>query len=178
MEVTLIDLVIHDIDDGFTFFAGSPEGQVYGLLDVPYRIQWNTHPLGQEYDLAVGPPPYTQTVTDSTYSWDRMWLAVSSDWISDGVGNWQRPEGFQQNNTKYYVPYFNNNVGVDLNYHFKEHDVGSSDDFLCGGFHPFVSGSEEDWLDTEETISIRGKGFDGECTVTIHLRGIRVDEIP
>lgn len=80
------------------------------------------------------------------------------------------------NNNVFYVPYFENTD--ELVFYFKDHDGGSSDDIWCTGFYPWAEGSREDWLAKDETISVNGSGADGECTVTIHLRGMKPNDIP
>lgn len=169
-EVTLLDITAHEIQD-FSWFAGTPEGEMYGSLHFGYEIHWNSHPIGIEPNLTVSPPPSTQSLIPGTYSWERMWLQIEDeDGLSDAIGNWSPSGEFALGNNVFYVPHFENtreNV-----FYFKDHDGGSSDDIWCVGFYPWAEGSPEDWLNTNETITI--ESAEGNCSITVHLRGVRV----
>ena len=175
VKVTLEDLIITDLQDGAQLIAGSPEAEAYGSVYIhDYEVKWNTHPIGDEDNLRISPPPYTSSVFDTTYPWSNLWLRVTTKSGAQIIlGSWSPGPDYATGNNVVYVPL---EPGERLklgSYVLKDHDGISSDDIWCLGPHMYLdSRSTEDWLRTDETMELAGgKGFDGECTITVRIEG-------
>lgn len=170
-EVTLLDITAKEIKDAH-LFAGTPNGEMYGNLYFGYEIHWNSHPIGVEPGLTAAPPPSTQELIPGTFEWSRMWLEITDpDGLSEAIGSWSPPSGFSLDNNVFYVPYFENSR-EDI-FFFEDHDGWPNDDDVwCVGFYPWAEGSRDDWLATNETITV--DSAEGNCSITFKLRGVRV----
>ena len=192
IEITLEELRVHWVDDGRSGFLGmggrDRTMEAYGYFWLHYylpngrdwtffEIHWNKH---SRPDLADGEdvPDTTAIVArDEPYRWSDFYLGWRGDpgILAEPVGRargWNlRSFGTNQNTFRIHIP----RGDVLFSVHLEDHDGVSRDDVWCSPWWATLPGdrSVEEWLRTDEVFTLHDeKEGQGECTVTIRVRGV------